>query len=119
MEPISVQNKDSCEKYLTKAKELLHQNELARRKKFDRIEIQDIDGNEIETCYNGEEVVSYVICVTNEKQPFHWGFCSKSCSFYQNADIHASAHQPYEEAKCIYFEEAPPGSDFGRNKGEK
>ena len=82
---------------------------------FDRITIQTYRGEERITCYNIKKVGKYGICKTEEDNSYPCGFCGKSCFTYQSTEY----HQSYEEAKFLYFEEAPPLSSFRRDKGNK
>ena len=109
---------DKCEMYFEKARLAFATNDMTKTKNFDeevdRIEILDRWGNKMETCYNVEKLGRYGVCQTQEAHPYQWGFCSKSCQFYQRSSQPALA---YEQAEFLYFEDAPFSSDYEINLG--
>ena len=73
-----------------------------------------IPGKLVASCYNLEKIGKYGICETFKKPPYNWGFCAKSCEFFQNED--PAEKEPYEEATLRYFEDAPDGSCMTKGK---
>ena len=105
-----------CEQFMEKARKAwIKENKPEKDfvETIDRIVIEgdsDSEKNEPEICYNLKKVAKYGYCMTNERQPRHWGFCSRSCEYFPRPEPDNSNYRVdsfYEEGKFMYFEENP------------
>ena len=96
-----------CEEYFPKARKAWTDggNEATKfDEEVDRIVIKKFGATKREDiCFNLKKVAKYGVCLTNEKIPRHWGFCSKSCGVSRTV----TSNEPYEEGEYKYMENLP------------
>ena len=99
-----------CEEYLPKARKAWTDSgnlAVTFDDEIDRIVIKKFGATKREDiCFNLRKVAKYGVCLTDEKSPRHWGFCSRSCGVTKLL----TKDEAYEEGEYTYFENAPSGS---------
>ena len=104
----------NCENYMQKALQAWR-NRGERDEDFyetvDRILIKKLGEKTVRPeniCYNMKKVGKHGFCLTNEPQPRHWGFCSRSCEHFPVVwDDRHTINKPYEVARFRYYENNP------------
>ena len=117
----SMDDQKRCEEYMIKARRAWSQANKPLEEfdeTIDRIVIiLDNNSEKREICYNLRKVAKYGFCITNNPDPRHWGFCSRSCEYFPTPEPDNNNYlisTPYEEEKFMYFEENPypPGENY-------